>query len=57
VGTRGANEIYDAKVDVRIVENGNENSEAFPLRARFEEVQRRSGMIAADVLHRALKRT
>jgi nicotinamide-nucleotide amidase len=55
-GSPGANEIYDAKVDVRIVENGNEISESFPLRARFEEVQRRSGMIAADVLHRALKR-
>jgi molybdopterin-biosynthesis enzyme MoeA-like protein len=48
------NGLFDAKVSVAI--NGETKvEERFPLKARFDEVQRRSGMIAADVLHRFLK--
>jgi nicotinamide-nucleotide amidase len=48
------NGLFDADVVVAI--NGDTTvEERFPSKARFEEVQRRSGMIAADVLHRYLK--
>jgi nicotinamide-nucleotide amidase len=49
------NGLHEANVTVSIVGLETAVEEGFPLRARFEEVQRRSGMIAADVLHRALR--
>jgi competence/damage-inducible protein CinA-like protein len=49
------NGLHDANVTVSILGLQTSVEETFPLRARFEEVQRRSGMIAADVLHRALQ--
>ncbi|MFL5761737.1 MAG: competence/damage-inducible protein A [Thermomicrobiales bacterium] len=49
------NDLYEATVSVNICGEGFQVEESFSLRAKFEEVQRRSGMIAADVLHRALK--
>ncbi len=55
-GTVGQNDLYDSIVEIRVCGDGIDALESFPLRARFEEVQRRSGMIAADVLHRALKK-
>jgi nicotinamide-nucleotide amidase len=48
------NGLYNAEVNVAI-KGGSDVEECFPLKARFEEIQRRSGMIAADVLHRFLK--
>jgi hypothetical protein len=53
--TANQNGLYDAKVTVSIISESLSAEETFPIRARFEEVQRRSGMIAADVLHRALR--
>ena len=49
----GAEMLVDAQVEVAI---GGEldASQTFPLRATFQEVQRRSALHAADVLHRAL---
>jgi nicotinamide-nucleotide amidase len=48
------NGLYDAEVNVAI-QGKRLLEECFPLKARYEEVQRRSGMIAADVLHRYLR--
>jgi nicotinamide-nucleotide amidase len=53
--TANQNGLYDAKVTVSILSESLSAEETFPIRARFEEVQRRSGIIAADVLHRALR--
>jgi nicotinamide-nucleotide amidase len=52
--TAAENGLFNAEVTVAIAGDASVE-ECFPLKARYEEVQRRSGMIAADVLHRYLK--
>ncbi|HET8523021.1 MAG TPA: CinA family nicotinamide mononucleotide deamidase-related protein [Thermomicrobiales bacterium] len=52
-GTAGDQERSDTTVDVAIAGRASA-LESFPLHATFGDVQRRSALIAADVLHRAL---
>jgi nicotinamide-nucleotide amidase len=51
--TAAENGLFNAEVTIAIAGDGSVE-ECFPLKARYEEVQRRSAMIAADVLHRYL---
>ena len=45
--------LYEGVIDVA-VSGLDEREESFPIRAAFQEIQRRAGMNAADVLRRAL---
>lgn len=53
VEVRPADVVYEGRVSVAVTGGAN-GSETFPIRSAFEEIQRRSGLNAADVLRRAL---
>jgi nicotinamide-nucleotide amidase len=53
VQTRPAEPIYEGTIEVAVTGTANA-IESFPIRSSFEEIQRRSGLNAADVLRRAL---
>jgi nicotinamide-nucleotide amidase len=53
VQARPAEPIYEGTIDVAIT-GAVSAAESFPIRSSFEEIQRRSGLNAADVLRRAL---
>ncbi len=53
VQTQPAGPIYEGTIDVAIA-GALRAAESFPIRSSFEEIQRRSGLNAADVLRRSL---
>jgi nicotinamide-nucleotide amidase len=53
VRARPAEPIYEGTIDV-VVTGAVQAVESFPIRSSFEEIQRRSGLNAADVLRRSL---